>query len=205
MVSMKRIFIAILVICGVLFIYSIVSYSRETLIDQEAVKSIYGYIEKWDSLLSLLATVILAFAAFWVISDTRHFRYLDDKTKAISDLNEWTATVIRHLSIPMRQANDNLQLKKHLLDSRAELVNSVATSISVFEVARRLTDNLDTQTRLEINKAIGKADTELRDYIDKLFRFDINTATLKDIDQFTDNVISLTDTLRQLLEVSSKI
>ncbi|MDD5510308.1 MAG: hypothetical protein PHI12_05830 [Dehalococcoidales bacterium] len=202
---MKRIFIAILVICGVLFIYSIVSYSRETLIDQEAVKSIYGYIEKWDSLLSLLATVILAFAAFWVISDTRHFRYLDDKTKAISDLNEWTATVIRHLSIPMRQANDNLQLKKHLLDSRAELVNSVATSISVFEVARRLTDNLDTQTRLEINKAIGKADTELRDYIDKLFRFDINTATLKDIDQFTDNVISLTDTLRQLLEVSSKI
>lgn len=213
-ISMRRVFFIILLFCLLFFIFSIIAYAITVDIDGFAnwkdffttVGSIIlNYSAEWSDLLVIIATLLLAFAAFWVISDTRHFRYLDDKTKVISDLNNWAADVIKHMSLLARQATNKIELKKNQMDCRAELMIKVAQSVGLFATARKLSTDVRIKKCEDLTEAIDCVDQELRNYVTLLFKVDVEEATKEETDQLINSAENLTNTVREIIEIASQI
>lgn len=165
----------------------------------------FDFVTQWAIVLSASVTLILAFATFWVISDTRHFRYLDDKTKVITDLNNWAADVVRCLSIPARYIADKTELRKNLIDCRTELMIKVAQSIGIFAAAYKLSTDIRINKRKELKEALDDTDQELRNFISILFEIDIEKVTKEDIDRVANGAASITGKARKILEITSQI
>jgi len=168
---------------------------------------VLGYLRDWGNSLAMYVTFLLAFAAFWVISDTRHFRHLDDRTKAISNISIWTAETLKHVSIPARYSADMDELKRNISDCRVELMNKVAESIKVFQEARMLVTDIYTEKQAAQNLeiAINNADTALRSYVTELWDINIATFSQAELNELLEEVTSITTVLRNLMEAVSNI
>ena len=166
---------------------------------------VLDFLTQWSNVLSATVTITLAIAAFWVISDTRRFRYLDDKTKTIIDLSNWGADVVRCLTIPARQVNNVRELKKNLVDCRTELTIKIAQSIGIFATARKLSSDVHIKEHDELKKTIDSVDKAIRAYITTLFDVDIEKATAVETDRLVDESTEVAAKTRILLEAASKI
>ena len=169
-------------------------------------KWVFVFLSQWATVLSATVTLLLAFAAFWVISETRHFRYLDEETNTIADLNKWATDTFKHLAMLSRFAANTTELKMNFAGCRAELMTKVADSISVFAQARKLLTSVRTrQVGQELNSQIDTVDAALRGYIDTLFEVEIDKVTQAQSNEVVDQAATLTEQLRKLMEMASKL
>jgi hypothetical protein len=204
-VSIRTVFALIILLSIIFFVFTLVTY-----IFKDNFKPlndfVINYFNSWNTPLTFIMTFILAFSAFWVISDTRYFRYLDEKTKTVSELSSWCAEVIRNISIPALQADSPREIQKNIVESRTNLIVNIAQSISIFAAFRKLASHPNIKNGNELTREISIADRELRDYMTYLFSFDIQKITnAQELDDLVNRTSSITEIIRKLLEKISPI
>lgn len=160
----------------------------------------YAFFIDWENVLSAAATLLLVIAAFWVIYDTRYFRYLDDKTKTISGLARWGSKTFKNIVTLSHDSADLVEFKKNYSMTRADLMVRVAESITTFAQAHKLLATIKSDNAKQAEKLINYVDIELRQHITDLWEFDIDHADVEKINALSEKAGSLTGHLRQLLE-----
>ena len=129
-----------------------VQFSKETNCFAEWV---FDFLTQWAIVLGAVVTLMLALAAFWNISDTRHFRYVESITRSLHEIRSWALDAKRVLFLPswdhqwasqynLRENLEHIATRSVFVKNDAErLVNSLtknqATAIG-FELARRVND-----------------------------------------------------------------
>ena len=61
---------------------------------------VFNFIQQWAIVLAAAVTLLLALAAFWNISDTRHFQYVETITKSLDEVRSWAMDTKRALYLP---------------------------------------------------------------------------------------------------------
>lgn len=67
--------------------------------------SLLEYFQDWGAALGFAATVLVAFAAYWAISDVRHFRALESLKQFRSDMQEFLDESVRGC-VPSERVRD---------------------------------------------------------------------------------------------------
>jgi hypothetical protein len=165
----------------------------------------YAFFTDWANVLSAAATLLLVVTAFWVIYDTRYFRYLDDKTKTISGVARWGSRTFKNLVTFSHFSADLIEYKKNYSITRADLMVRVAESITTFTQARKLMGTINSENARQVGMLINYVDVELRQHITDLWAFDIEHANLEQITALSERAGSLTEHLRQLLETIGEL
>jgi hypothetical protein len=164
------------------------------------------FLTNWANALTAIATVLLAFTAFWVIFETRQFNYLDKRTTVVASLNKWAAESFKRIVILSRFSASDTEFKRNFMDCRAECQISVAESIAIFAQSRSFINTLENNDlRQELNNKTDNVDLQLKDFIDKLFAIDLDNPNDTQLNAVINRALTLTTNLRELMEISSQL
>jgi len=128
---------------------------------------VFDFLTQWAIVLSAAVTLMLAIGAFWNISDTRHFRYVESITKSLDEIRSWALDAKRALFLPWWERQ--LALEANL---REKLEHIAARSVFVKSDAERLVDSLTkgevTAPGCELARRVNDAAIRLDQFINSL-------------------------------------
>lgn len=130
-------------------------------------KWVFDFLAQWAIVLSAAVTLMLAMAAFWNISDARHFRYMESIAKSLDETRSWALDAKRVLFLPWWERQ--LALEANL---REKLEHIAARSVFVKSDAERLVDSLTkgevTAPGCELARRVNDAAIHLDQFINSL-------------------------------------
>jgi len=128
---------------------------------------LFTFLKEWATVLSAAVTLLLAFAALWVISDTRHFRDMDSKIRSLNDICSWALDAKRALFVPW--FNHQWAAQSNM---REELEHIAARSVFVKSDAKRLCESLAkgkaSEPSARLAQKVNEAATNLDQFINSL-------------------------------------
>lgn len=141
-----------------------VQFSKET---NCFAKWVFDFLTQWAIVLSAAVTLMLALAAFWNISDIRHFRYVESITKSLDEIRSWALDAKRALFLPSwdHQWASQYNLRENLehIATRSVFVKSDAERL-----VNSLTKNEATAVGCELARRVNDAATHLDQFINNL-------------------------------------
>jgi len=97
-IFLRRFWLPITIVIVIILGFAIwVQFSKET---NWFAKWVFDFLAQWAIVLSAAVTLMLAMAAFWNISDTRRFRYVESITKSLDGTRGWALDAKRALFLP---------------------------------------------------------------------------------------------------------
>jgi len=139
---MKRIFWCVISVFFVFFILTIVSQSLkesprpEWMPLQQFVSICFSqYFKDWGIPLSAAATFMLAWGAFWAISDERHHRLIEAQRPLKKEVRKWAQDALRVLArqdiIDSLTAVEYENIKSELLNVIMDAVNAISLAVKI--------------------------------------------------------------------------
>lgn len=130
---------------------------------------VFDFLTQWAIVLSATVTLMLAIAAFWNVSDTRHFRYVESISKSLDEIRSWALDANRALFLPWWDRQWALQY-----NLREKLEHIAARSVFVKSDTERLVNSLtkDEATTVGslLSHRVNDASTHLDQFINNLMQ-----------------------------------
>jgi len=125
---------------------------------------VFDFLQQWVIVLSAAVTLLLALAAFWSISDTRHFRYVESITESLDEVRSWAVDTKRALYLPKWGHQEASEYRL-----RDNLEHIAARSVFIRRDAERLVKFLQkaeaTIVGCELTRTVNDAATHLDQFI----------------------------------------
>ncbi len=127
--------------------------------------------------------------------------------KGLSVINDWLIQVVEHISILSRFIENDTELKRKIMDCRADLMNDVASSINTLAISNEIVSNplVSDTDKEDLRTATTNVDKAVRDYNSLLFSLNLDTITEESAKDVVESVGDLSSQIRQMLEITARI
>lgn len=126
---------------------------------------VFNFLQQWAIAISAAVTLLLALAAFWSISDTRHFRYVESITKSLDEVCSWAMDTKRALYLPKWGHQEASQY-----NLRANLEHIATRSVFVKSAAERLVKSLQKGEAITVGCKLTRSVNDAATHLDQFIR-----------------------------------
>jgi len=201
-IFLRRFWLPITIVIVIILGFAIwVQFSKET---NWFAKWVFDFLAQWAIVLSAAVTLMLAMAAFWNISDTRRFRYVESITKSLDGTRGWALDAKRALFLPWwdHQWASQYKLRENL---EHVAVRSVFVKSDAERLVHSLTKDEVTAVGCELARRVNDAAIHLDQFIKSLKQtavgdFDSLKIPREDLDKDFDAVIEAASHIKIPLE-----
>jgi len=160
---------------------------------------VFNFLQQWAIVLGAAVTFLLALAAFWSISDTRHFQYVESITKSLDEVRSWAMDTKRALYLPRWGHQEASQY-----DLRDNLEHMATRSVFVKSDAERLVKALQ---KGEANIVVCELASKVNDATTRLDQFikDLRQTDPGDFEGLRTQWGELNTHFNALVEVASRV
>ncbi len=192
--KMRRMFGLCLVLFGVMILFLESSQLREYLV---ALAVVFATVL---AVVSLNETEKLR-------KENASLRMKEKLDKGLNEINGWLVQVVEHISILSRFIENKTDLKKTIMDCRADLTKDVASSINTLAISNELTSNphMSDTDKGNLRIATTNVDNAVRDFNTLLFNLDLDTITEESSNNVINSAGDLASRIRQLLTITAHI